>query len=372
MGNEIQSTDSQNFGFNFLGNTIASGETLEYIGGSYALSSILLSAVELNLFDCLVDAPKTCEQIATEIQVSVDGLERLAIALTAMELLKRDSMGNYHNTPAASTWLTTSSPQSMTSSLLFHKRCYDLFGNLTEAIKSGKQQIKQVSSSKNLDRVNDYYRQLEQHPEEYFIFLEAMNRSSIGIGAAMPKSIDFSNIQQIIDLGAGGGQVSLELAEILPHLSIAMVDLPIACQFIQQRISTKGLQQQVKCIPGNLFDDLSAQIESADAVILSGVLADWGVNARMQILHQAHNLLKPGGLLIVSETLFNEQKTGPLQPAILSLCMLLAMQGNNFTPSQIESIIDKAGFGEIRFCLKNETGVRDLIIAQKPLSDLKI
>jgi 2-polyprenyl-3-methyl-5-hydroxy-6-metoxy-1,4-benzoquinol methylase len=367
MSNEIQSTESQNFGFNFLANKIANEEMLESIGGSYALSSILLTAVELNVFDCLVDAPKTCEQIATEIQVSSDGLERLTIALTAMELLQRDSMGNYHNTPVATTWLTTNSPQSMTSSLLFHKRCYDLFGNLTEVIKSGKQQIPQVPTLNNPDRFNDYYTELAKHPQEYFIFLEAMNRSSVGIGAAMSGSVDFSNIRQVTDLGAGGGQVALELAQTVPHLAVKMVDLPIACQFLQQRISTKGLKHRVECVPGNILHDLSAKLERSDAVILSGVLADWGVNERIQILDRAHNLLKPGGLLLVSETLFDETKTGPLQPAILSLCMLLAMQGNNFTPSEIESILDKAGFVEIRFCFKHETGVRDLIVAQKPL-----
>jgi 2-polyprenyl-3-methyl-5-hydroxy-6-metoxy-1,4-benzoquinol methylase len=366
MGKEIQSTASQNFGFDFLGNVIANGEKIESIGSSYALSAIVLSAVELNVFDCLVDAPKTCEQIATEIQVSLDGLERLAIALTAMELLERDRMGCYHNTPVANTWLTTKSPQSMTSSLLFHKRCYDLFGNLTKVIKSGKQQIKQVPSSDNPDRFNDYYTELSQHPEEYFIFLEAMNSSSIGIGAAMVSGIDFSNIQQVIDLGAGGGQVALELAEAVPHLIVKMVDLPIACQFLQQRISTKGLEDRVKCIQGNILHDLSEEIGRSDMVILSGVLADWGINERMQILHHARNLLKPGGLLLVSETLFNETKTGLLQPAILSLCMLLAMQGDNFTPSEIESILNESGFIDIRFCLKNETGVRDLIVAQKP------
>ena len=365
MKNEMQSPASHNSASNFLG-MIASEDNLDLIGGSYALSSILFSAVELNLFDCLVDIPKTSEQIATEIQVASDGLERLMIALTAMGLLERDNNDKYQNTLVSTTLLTTNSPQSMTSSLLFHKRCYELFGNLTEVIKSGKQQIAQFPSFKNSDQFNDYYTELAKQPEEYFIFLEAMNRSSIGIGIAMASSVDFSKIQKVIDLGAGGGQVALELAETVPHLSVKMVDLPIACQFLQPRISSKCLEHRVECVSGNLFNDLSAKLDRSDAVILSGVLADWGVNERMQILDRAHNLLKPGGLLLISETLFNETKTGPLQPAILSLCMLLAMQGNNFTPAEIKAILDKSGFVEIRFCYQHKTGVRDLIVAQKP------
>ncbi len=366
MKTEIQSSASQNFGFNLLGNTIATGEMLELIGGSYALSSIILSAVELNVFDRLVDSAKTCEQIATEIQVSSDSLERLLIALTAMELLQCDSDRNYHNTTVSETWMTTKSPQSITSSLLFHKRCYDLFGNLTEVIKSGKQQVNQISSFKNTDRSNDYYTELAKIPQDYFIFLEAMNHSSIGIGTAMSTSIDFSNIRQVIDLGAGGGQVTLELAGAIPHLSVKMVDVPITCEFLHQRIANSNLVNRLECLPGNILDDLTAILEPSDAVILSGVLADWGTTERMQILHHARNLLKPGGLLLVSETLFNEHKTGPLQPAILSLCMMLAMQGNNFTPAEIQSMLNAAGFEEIRFYFRNETGVRDLMVAQKP------
>ena len=270
---EIKSTASQNFGFNLLGAAVT-GEILESIGGSYALSAILLSAVELNIFDRLIDAPKTCEQIASEIQASVDGLERLAIALTAMGLLARDSQGKYQNTIPSTTWLTTKSPQTMNSSLLFHKRCYDLFGNLTAVIKSGKQQAITATPLSTFDRANDYYSELAQHPGDYFIFLEAMNQSSVGIGSALAHSVDFSKIQQVIDLGAGGGQVALELAQTVPHLSIQMVDLPIACQFLQQRISTQSLEHRVECIPGSLLDDLSQKLAPADAVILSGVLAD--------------------------------------------------------------------------------------------------
>jgi 2-polyprenyl-3-methyl-5-hydroxy-6-metoxy-1,4-benzoquinol methylase len=367
MHNEIQSLSSQNFGFSLLGNTIENGEMLELIGGSYALSSIILSAVELKVFDLLVDEPKTLDRIAHEIDVSLDGLERLAIALTAMGLIQGDSTGKYRNTTVSTTWLTTKSPQSMTSSLLFHKRCYELFSNLTEAIRSGKQQIEQLPTFKNFESFNDYYTELAKYPEEYFIFLEAMNRSSVGIGKVMSNVIDFSNIYQAIDLGAGGGQVTLELATAISHLSVKMVDLPITCQFLEQRIAVNNLTDRIDCLPGNILDDLQAKIEPSDAVILSGVLADWGATERIKILNHARNLLKPGGLLLVSETLFNEQKTGPLQPAILSLCMLLAMQGKNFTPSEIKSMLHEVGLVETRFYFNAETGVRDLIVAQNPL-----
>lgn len=365
MKNDTQSLAAQNFGIDLPANNIANGEILESMAAGYAISSILLSAVELKVFDCLEDAPKTADRIASEIQAAADGVERLLIALTAMGLLQCDDRGNYQNTAASTTWLTTNSPQSMTSSLLFHKRCYDLFGNLSEVIKSGKQQIARVPDLKNVDRFDDYYTELAQHPDEYFIFLEAMNRSSMGIGTAMSSSVDFSNIRSVIDLGAGGGQVALELAAAVPHLAIKMVDLPIACEFLQQRIVESGLTERVECVPGNILDEVTVKLESADAVILSGVLADWGVPERIKILARARNLLKPGGLLLVSETLFNDRKTGPLQPAILSLCMLLAMQGNNFTPAEIGSMLDEAGFVEVRFYLKGETGVRDLIVAQK-------
>jgi O-methyltransferase domain len=145
-----------------------------------------------------------------------------------------------------------------------------------------------------------------------------------------------------------------------------MVDLPIACEFLQRRIYDSSLEHRLECVQGSILNDLSEKLELADAVILSGILADWDVNEGAKILDRARNLLKPGGLLLVSETLFDETKTSLLQPAILSLCMLLAMEGDNFTPSELKSILDRSGFVDVRFCFKHETGVRDLIIAQKP------
>jgi 2-polyprenyl-3-methyl-5-hydroxy-6-metoxy-1,4-benzoquinol methylase len=364
--NEARQQVSGEFGFNFEEVLVNSEAALQFLCSSYIFSSILFTATELSVFDCLVNAPKTCEQIATQIEVPVDALERLLIAITAMGLVERDSTGNYCNSELATRFLTTESSQSICSLLLFYKRCYNLFGYLSESIKTGKLQVDKYELFKNHHNLQDFYTELTQYPEEYFIFLEVMNISSAGIGEAIAKQVDFGNIKQLIDLGAGGGQVSIELARIFPHLSITMVDLPLSCNFIEQRIKENELTQQIQSISGDIFQDAWNELKPADAVLLSGILADWNADQRRQILHNSWNLLKPGGQLLISETLFNEQKTGPVSPAILSLFMLLFMQGNNFTPSEISLMLQEAGFVEINFFLKRETGVRDLIVARKP------
>ena len=98
--------------------------------------------------------------------------------------------------------------------------------------------------------------------------------------------------------------------------------------------------------------------DPADAVLLSAILADWGPEERARILANAAVLLRPGGLLLVSETLLDEDRTGPLLPALLSLVMLAAMPGDSFTFSELRTVLEEAGFSVLAHHSHREAGRR--------------
>jgi hypothetical protein len=103
----------------------------------------------------------------------------------------------------------------------------------------------------------------------------------------------------------------------------------------------------------------------ADAVLLSGVLGDFDAAGRRRLLAVARGLVKPRGTIIVSETLLDDDRRGPLLPALLALNMLLATRGgDNFTGGEIVAMLTEAGFVDANVHRNGDKGVRDLVVAR--------
>lgn len=343
---------------------------LMFLSGGYMFSALLFSAVELGIFDHLEGSPQTEAELAGRLGGPPEALSRLLVALLSLGLLWRDEEGLYHNTPLSSQMLTRDGPVSVRAFLLHQQRhFYDLFGYLTDALLSGEPQTHRwrflEGTPAAYRETRDPYPKLSQHPEEYKLFLEAMNIASFGVGKVIAEQVDFQGIRRLLDLGGGGGQIARELAEAVPHLSVVLVDYPGACNFARELFAQHGLSDRAQAVEGDFLEKLPETLSPADAVHLGGILGDWGPEDRLKILKNAREILRPGGKLLVGETLLNEEKDGPILPALLSLSMLVSTQGKNFTPGEVEEMLRAAGFSQIEFFSNRSRGVRDLFVATK-------
>lgn len=338
---------------------------LELFAAGHVLSSVLFTAVELSIFDHLESAPADSASLAAKLELSRVGLDRLLVALTALGLLRRDEDRLYHNRPLASGALTSGSPRSIVPMLLQHQRhMVDLFHHLGDAVRTGEAQFAHWSFADS-PAAPDCYSELARHPDEFALLLSAMNRASQGVGRALTRQVDFTSVHHLIDLGGGGGQVAIELAGLMPHLSIAIVDLPPACRYAQARIEAAGLIDRIRCIPADLRGDLRQFVAPAEAVLLSGVIGDWPAAERAAILRNAAAVVAPGGQLLISETLFNDERTGPVMTALLSLFMLVGTRGDNFTAAELSRMLAEAGLPDVEVFRNGAEGLRDLVVARR-------
>jgi SAM-dependent methyltransferase len=343
----------------------AGPDTVQWMVSGYLFSSVLFSAVELGVFDHLEARPGNAAQLAARLQASLMGTQRLMDALCALALCRRDEDGVHYNTPLASAALTSGAADSLVPLILHHKRhVFDLFAHLTDGVKSGEPQWPRWPFISGAPAA-DCYAELARHPDEQALLARAMNRDSAGTGRALLKHVDLTSAHELIDLGGGGAQMAIELAEALPQLSVVIVDLPGACRHAQARVEAARLQSRIRCVTADLRRPLDDRVTPADAVLLSGVLSDFPDADRGRVLEHAAAVVAPEGRLLVSETLFNERRTGPALPALLALCMLLATRGDNFTPGEIRAQLAGVGFHEVEIFSGADDGVRDLVVARR-------
>jgi len=326
---------------------------------AYLPATVLFAAAELRLIDAL-DEPRTTSELARATCADADGLERLCRVLVAMGILVRAG-DRFAATPAARAALAADGRASIVRILRHHHRqVAPLLFRLDDAVRTGRPQHAAWPFASR-PPADEPYEELSRHADEYASFLAAMDHASRGVGHAIARAVDLADVRRLVDLGCGGGAVARELLDALPDLTIESFDVPAACELARAASRAAGLAARHSVREGDLRRGID--VEGADAVLLSAVLADWPREERAVILRQAFRVLRPGGLLLVSETLLDDDRSGPLGPAMLSLVMLAAMRGDQLSGREVQEELEAAGFSEP---IVRRGRPRDLVTARRP------
>lgn len=96
------------------------------------------------------------------------------------------------------------------------------------------------------------------------------------------------------------------------------------------------------------------------------IMHDWDEEHDRAILGKCWEALPSGGLVIISELLVNDEKTGPPPAALMSLNMLIETEGRNYTPSEYGRWLRDLGFRDIRTVWFEAVGANGAVIDCKP------
>jgi SAM-dependent methyltransferase len=338
--------------------------SLELLSSGFAISAILFTAVELRIVDLLQEAPASSDELADRGGLSREGARRLLAALEALGVLVSDGDGKYRSTPlagAALAWGAQGSVAPLFDHLLRH--FYELFAHLPSAVRDGTAQLSRWRLGG--PGVESAYAGLAKDAGEYGRFLAAMDVASRGVGELMARQLAWSGVAHLADLGHGGGRVARDLLNALPRLRVSALDLEPACAYAAARAAEEGLSDRMVFLARDVREPIR-ELADVDAVLLSGVISDFTPTDRSRILRTAFELLRPGGHIVVSETLFDEDRKGPFPAAMFSLAMLLLTGGDNFTPREVTGMLERAGFIDVQVYRNGDQGMRDTIRATKP------
>ena len=312
------------------------------VGMGFWASKTLLSAVELELFTKLGGEAMTGPQIAEALALHPRAIPDFPDALVALELLDREGEGSdglYRNTETGAVFLDKASPAYIGGILeMANARLYGFWGDLTEALQSGKPQneIKRTGKAMFEELYSDEDR-LEQ-------FMNAMAGISLGPFQALAEKFDFSKYETLCDVGGATGQLSMVVANRHPHMRCTSFDLPAVEPIAQRTIEAAGLSERIKAVGGDFFTD---PLPKADVITMGLILHDWNLEKKKHLIKAAHDALPESGVFIAVENIIDDARRENAFGLLMSLNMLIEFgDAFDFTGGDFAGWCKEAGFKE--------------------------
>ncbi len=313
------------------------------VGMGFWPAKTLLSAVELDLFTTLGDGAMTGEELRDALGLHPRANPDFFDALLATGMVAREGDGpeaRYRNTEEGRRFLDRRSPTSVAGFLtMVNARLYRFWGDLTEALRSGKPQneVKHAGAA--------MFEELYRDPARLEQFLDAMAGISIANFQALAERFDFGRYRTLSDVGGASGTLVTTVAARHPHLRCTSLDLPVVTPIAARKIAAAGLGERVRAADLDVFQQA---IPPADVVTMGMVLHDWNLEKKRYLVRAAYEALPSGGAFIAIENLIDDARRANAFGLHMSLNMLIELgDAFDFTGADFAGWCRAAGFRSV-------------------------
>jgi len=322
------------------------------------VSKTLMTAVELEIFTKISSHQKdrNVESITLKELQEITGIrdsrpaEAFTTALVSLGLLNanKDTNGEktFSNSQLSSLFLDKGKSAYIGDVVaMFDERLYKRWDKLSEALTTNKpvgeeqgEDIESVfdkaKSNQDVDRVQKFTR--------------AMYGISVGPAMALAKKVDFSNHKKMMDIGGGSGVYAIQVVVNNPsNMSAIVLDSKPVCQVANEYIQQFNLQNKVQTIDFDFFNDQMP--DDCDVAFLSHIIHIFDREKNIALLKKVHDSLpSENGMIIISEWLLNDEKTGPVPSALMGLTMIIENnRGRSYSYDEVSQMLKEAGFKDI-------------------------
>jgi acetylserotonin O-methyltransferase len=323
---------------------------------AFRRSKVMFTAVSLGVFNLLETTPVSSAELATELRVESEPLERLLDACVGLKLLRRIG-ASYKNEQIASTYLCRNSEQALTGYILYSNDVlFRLWDHLEDAIREGTPRWKQTFGIDG--GIFDHFFRTEEAKQT---FLQGMHGLGLLSSPKVVDAFDLSRFRRMVDLGGATGHLAIAACERYPHLRAVVFDLPQVIETARAHARRSPAAKRVEVMAGDFFRD---ELPEADLFAIGRILHDWSEDKISKLLARIYQRLPAGGGILISEKLLREDKAGPSSAQLQSLNMLVCTEGKERTLVEYCRLLEAAGFRNVQ---SRTTGSPlDAILAIKP------
>jgi hypothetical protein len=307
------------------------------LGLGFWSAKVLLTAVELGVYSVLAaEGPADATTLAARLGLHPRGARDFFDSQVALGLLERTA-GVYANTRDADLYLDRAKDTYIGGLLeIAQEQWYGSWGNLTEALRTGKPQ-------NNLG-AGDPFAALYADPEVASRFQKAMTGGSMAASQALAKTFPWHKYGSVVDVGCSEGILLNTVLTAHPHLSGTGMDLPPVGADFDRTVKRAGLAARMRFVPGDFFTD---PLPAAEVVVFGRVLHDWDLATKRMLLRKAYEALPPGGAVVVYEAMIDDDRRRNVFGLLTSLHMLLESPGGfDYTSADCRGWMTEAGFAE--------------------------
>ncbi len=319
-------------------------------------SRVLMSALELDVFGALADAPATEPDLRERLGLHPRGSRDFFDSLVALGLLNRDE-GRYANSELASQFLRhdisgyAGGFAEMTGHVLYH-----VWADLTKALRTGEPQV-----SLTANFLDDTVYKDKEGTRKFMSALDAVNGRA---AAELGSELDWSRYSTLCDIGGARGNMAAILVKAHPHLRATCFDLPAVEPLFDEHMAALEVGDRVRYQAGDFESD---PLPAADVMILGHVLHGFGEPARRSLIAKIVGALSPGGLVCVYDRMIDDDRRGDIVSLTGSLNMLITTRaGSEYTVSDGCARLVAAGLEIVT--TKPIAGTDTLVVARKPVA----
>jgi len=327
---------------------------LQEIARGYRQAQILLTGIDLGVFEALAGRRATAHEVAEVTGTNPCAMELLLNAAVALGLLEKHN-SQYSNTMLTETCLTPGGVGDISRSLRLDSAFYHRWGHLAEAVRTGKRPEDERRSEQPEDWVRN------------FIYALYNNARLVAPAIADALTLLEDRPMRVIDIGGGHGGYSLALAQRYPLLTATVFELPRVVPIARELIAQTGLADRVSVQVGNF--QLEELGHGYDVALLFGVLNGESSEGRLALIKKVFEALKPGGKIVIRDFVLDPDGAGPADAAVFALQMLLATDAGGLdTRDVLERWLGIAGFNPPHLISLPDGIGFSLTVATKPVS----
>jgi SAM-dependent methyltransferase len=292
----------------------------------YRQSRILEISCTIGLFEALAGKEASVDEICAACGTNPLHTEKLLIACCALGLAKRNG-DIFSNTETSDKYLVPSAKYYQGDIILHSIKVRHNFDEFA-------------------DNIYATTREKETESQSWEHFIRGMdNIATSGRAEIFLSSIDLTGRKKMLDVGGGPGSYCIAACQKSPELKAVVWDLPETIAIAREYIAKAGLGSRIKTQQGNWDTDSFG--DGYDLVVMSNVLHGpaWDCQEK---LSKAYNALADGGMLAVQEFLLNNEKSGPVIPALFNVMV------GAYTKAELMTVIEGARFKDIKIAGESE------------------
>jgi hypothetical protein len=301
------------------------------------MSASLVQAIsvtaELGIADALAEGPRSAPELAQAVGANPSALYRVLRAVSSAGVFRERPDGKFEQS-ALSECLRSDVPSSMRAwaRLLGAEWHHRFIAAMLHSTRTGEEIVERTFGV-------PLWEYFAQNKEQASLCNESMtNFSSMEI-AAILDSYDFSSIGRLVDLGGGLGALLAAIVKAHPHMRGILNDLPSVIESARREITRHAVADRCELAGMDILKSVPA---GGDAYMMKHVIHDWNDERSVQILQNCHDVMPPGGKLLVIEVVIAPGNE-PFLGKILDLQMLL-IGGKERTEAEFRALFEAAGF----------------------------